>query len=291
MAKISPSPSDKRQTARDKARSIAQQQAQREKTAQRILYSGIAVVVCAVAVVVTVLLVQAAKPVTGPSTYVSGSITLAKDDDSLSAIALDPPADVDIPSGVVKPAATDLNDKAAKVKVYLDFQCPACAAFEEINGDVLEKLVHDGTIALQYYPLAMLDRASSGNEYSTRAANMAACVADSGQVDVYPELVKVMFANQPEEGGNGMTDEQMLAYAERAGVDLNAKTVNAEGATVRECVKQTSFEKVVANGTQKALDSKINGTPSVFINGKQVESWQDPKQFAAQILKAAGENR
>ncbi len=50
-------------------------QAKKEKTAKIILYSGIGVVVVAVAVIVTLLVVQSARPANPPANYVAGGVS------------------------------------------------------------------------------------------------------------------------------------------------------------------------------------------------------------------------
>ncbi|MBR7503396.1 hypothetical protein KCW65_25275, partial [Mycobacterium tuberculosis] len=72
------SAAEKRNRARENARQIAAAQAKKEKTAKIILYSGIGVVVVAVAVIVTLLVVQSARPANPPANYVAGGVSLAK---------------------------------------------------------------------------------------------------------------------------------------------------------------------------------------------------------------------
>ncbi len=50
-----------------------------------------------------------------------------------------------------------------------------------------------------------------------------------------------------------------------------------------------SFKKYVTNSTQEALDSGVDATPWVLINGKQTEQTGDPQSLAIEILKATGE--
>ena len=60
---------------------------------------------------------------------------------------------------------------------YVDFMCPVCNQFEQAYGEAIQGLVDDGTITLNIHPISILDRASQGTEYSTRAANAMYCVA------------------------------------------------------------------------------------------------------------------
>lgn len=293
MAK-NPSAADRRQAARDKARQIAQEQAKREKTAKTILYSGVGVVVVAVVVIVGVLIYQAAQPSVGPTTYTAGSITLAKGEDGHEAFAAPDAEEGDVPEGLPPLSESGLPDTAPTVTVYLDFQCPGCKAFEDANGQALAQLVEEGTIALEMQPVSILDSASGGNQYSTRSANLMACVADSGQAAQYNDLATTLFANQPSEGASGMTDEELIGYAEEAGVDVSAPiSLEASGGeqpqTVTECVSNTTFGDYVESTTQDALAGGLQGTPRVQINGEDVADWSNPETFMTEILQAAGE--
>ncbi|UVI35481.1 DsbA family protein [Brevibacterium spongiae] len=283
MAKNS-SGDDKRNRARENARQIAANQAKKEKTAKTILYAGIGVVIVAVLAVVGVLIFQQSKPATNPDNYVAGGISIGKDD------ALVQP--LNMPEGKTSdlPTASEAGTKkdAATVTVYLDFQCPACQAFEQANASMLKKLADEGSVVINYKPVSFLDRMSSGNEYSTRAANLAACVVDS-QPDKAVGLFEALYAQQPEEGGEGRTDEELLKVAEKVGVDTS-KTLSSDAEqTVKSCVTDKSFEKFVEKSTQDGLDAGVEATPWVLINGKQTDKTGDPQALATEILKATGE--
>ena len=278
------SAAEKRNRARENARQIAAAQAKKEKTAKIILYSGIGVVVVAVAVIVTLLVVQSARPANPPANYVAGGVSLAKGGTVVQPMNMPEGEESSLPT----PAEAGVKENAATVTVFIDFQCPACRAFEETNASTLNKLVEEGTIVLEYKPIAILDRFSNGNEYSTRAANLAACVVDS-QPEKAGALFEALFAQQPEEGTSGRTDEELLKVASDAGVDTSKALNSDPEQTVESCVTDQSFKKYITNSTQEALDSGVDATPWVLINGKQTEQTGDPQSLAIEILKATGE--
>lgn len=292
MAKNS-SAADRRKAAREKARQIAENDAKREKKARTILFGSVGVVVIAFAAVVGFLIFQSLQPVAGPRNYAEGTLTVAKDGDELKAYTapgIEDPGENPPPPIAESPLGSD----AAVVTVYFDFQCPACKAFEDTHGTTLNKLVDEGKIALQYAPVSFLDNASGGNKFSTRSANAAACIADSGQVDAYREFVVSMFAQQPEEGGEGMEDDQLISIAEEAGVDVSAPVESDDDAVtdVRSCVTEQAFAKSVEKETQTAFDDRgLSGTPRVLINGQETESYreEDPEAFPLELLRAIGE--
>src|SRR3546814_1461741 len=100
--------------------------------------------------------------------------------------------------------------------IYIDFMCPVCNDFEQTYGPTLEGLVEDGSITLNIHPISILDRYSSGTEYSTRTAGAAYCVAVDDPANALP-FVQAMFANQPAENSSGLTDDEIVAIAQQAG--------------------------------------------------------------------------
>lgn len=275
---------NRRNKARENARQIAAAQDKKEKTAKTILYMGIGVVVVVVAAIVGVLIFQQSKPGITPANYVAGGVSMAKDGQVVQPKQMPDGEESDLPT----PAEAGAKDNAATVTVYLDFQCPGCKSFEEANAPTLEKLADEGSIVLEYKPVSILDRMSSGNEYSTRAANLAACVIDS-QPETARDFFPAMYAQQPEEQGNGRTDEELLKVAEEAGVDTSKKLQSDPEQTVKSCVTDQTFKEFVEKASTKATDNGVKATPWVLINGKHTEKTSDPQALATEILKATGE--
>lgn len=275
---------NRRNQARENARQIAAAQEKKEKTAKTILYVGIGVVVVVVAAVVAVLIFQQSKPGITPANFVAGGVSMAKDGKVVQPKQMPGGEESDLPT----PADAGAKENAATVTVYLDFQCPGCKAFEEANAPTLEKLADEGSIVLEYKPVSFLDRMSGGNEYSTRSANLAACVIDS-QPETVRDFFPAMYAQQPEEQGNGRTDEELLKVAEDVGVDTSKKLQSDPEQTVKSCVTDQSFKGFVEDSSQDALDAKVEGTPWVLINGEKTDKTSDPQSLTLEILKATGE--
>lgn len=152
------------------------------------------------------------------------------------------------------------EDAAVTLSVYEDFQCPACRQFEALSGDTLHNFADSGDARVVYHPIAILDRAST-TQYSTRSASAAMCVAEHAQ-DSWRQWHEQMFANQPSEGGEGLTNEQMLEFAANAG---------AESDELSQCVSDVRYADAVAASTNDSLDSGVRGTPTVLLNGEPVD--------------------
>jgi protein-disulfide isomerase len=143
------------------------------------------------------------------------------------------------------------------VDVWTDPICPACGMFEQLYGDTLDSLVDDGTITLRMHPVAFLDDASNGTNYSSRAANATYCVADSSR-DAARRFTRQLFANQPAEGSAGLTDDQLTDLAAQSGADVSA------------CITDLRFSSYVTAATKSlpsAPGTDRRGTPTVIVDG------------------------
>ncbi|MEU4841987.1 DsbA family protein [Nocardia testacea] len=184
------------------------------------------------------------------------------------------------PAHVLADGAVRIGEPGAKVtvRVVMDLQCPACKAFEEANGKVLEDAVRDGTAVVEYSVITFLDRAST-TEYSSRAGNAAFCVANSG-VDDYQAWLSDMFTRQPEEGGAGLPDSALIDIAESAGYTDPA---------VAQCITDREYDTYLRTKTDEVLNSGVNSTPTVTVNGEQVTdaaTLMTPDGLAAVIAAA-----
>lgn len=158
------------------------------------------------------------------------------------------------------------------IRVYLDYQCPACKAFEESNADYLTSLVAAGTASLEYVPVSILDRFSS-TRYATRAANAAFCAADADAAK-FEAVNEALFAAQPAENTPGLSDSALGDIVVGAGAPESA----------RECVLRGRFEGHVATVTDAASKAGLQGTPYVTVDGKALA---EPTRAALEAAVAA----
>ncbi|MFY9916151.1 MAG: thioredoxin domain-containing protein [Nocardioidaceae bacterium] len=185
------------------------------------------------------------------------------------------------PAGVTSDGGVLRGGKTAPVQVvvYEDFQCPSCKAFEENVGSTLATDVSNGQIQLEYRPVAFLDRASTTN-YSSRALGTAACALDDGGPTVFTKLHDLLFTHQPAEGSAGLTDGQLADLAAEAGANKQA---------VASCQSAGTYDGWVAMVTDDASKAGITGTPTYFVDGKQVSfsNTEDPKITLTKLIDAA----
>lgn len=173
------------------------------------------------------------------------------------------------PNGVVA-SITDTGairigkpDAKVTVRVVADLQCPACKAFEAANAQALTDAVDNGTAIVEYNIISFLDKAST-TKYSSRAANASYCVAESDPTK-YLNWLTTMFAQQPAEGSAGLTDDQLITIAQQAGFTDPA---------VAQCVKDNKYSKYVQAKTKAVFDTGVKSTPTIYVNGTEVNSQQ-----------------
>ena len=73
--------------------------------------------------------------------------------------------------------------------------------------------VADGTVQVRYHGMAFLDT-TANDQYSTRALNAAGAVVDTAGPDAFEKFHDLLFAHQPPEGGSGLTDDQLVEFAD-----------------------------------------------------------------------------
>jgi protein-disulfide isomerase len=147
------------------------------------------------------------------------------------------------------------------VDLYEDLQCPNCKAFEASTGQTLAQLVAAGTVQAHYHGMAFLDTAANGN-YSTRALNAAAVVLATAGPDAFQKFHDLLYAHQPPETGSGLSDTQLIAYAQQAG---------ATGTTVATDIKNLTYGDWVKQVTDQASKDGVNQTPTVLVKGKALK--------------------
>jgi protein-disulfide isomerase len=156
------------------------------------------------------------------------------------------------PAGTSAPAdGIVMGDAPIAVDAYIDFLCPFCRQFEENSGDALRQMVDEGLIRLIHHPLGFLDELST-TRYSSRAAAASGCAADGGR---YMPYAIALFANQPPEGGPGLSDEELAALGLGIGLDER----------FTECIAAGRYLEWAAYVTARAMERGVSGTPSVFV--------------------------
>ncbi|WP_166850630.1 thioredoxin domain-containing protein [Isoptericola sp. BMS4] len=262
----------RREAARAEALALREKEQQRDKRNRIITLSVLAAALVALAVVVWFILREGEKKTV--------------DEVPLSEVSMPATAQDDggIPVGADRVAGST-NEGAPVVDVYLDYMCPVCGQFEQINAADIDTMIDDGDATVVYHPVTILDRLSQGTEYSTRSAAASAYVADQAP-EAFAEYNALLFANQPAENSEGLTDEQLASYAEEAGADSSIADAIADGTA------RTTFGQYVYSATKEISDSVDRfGTPYVLVDGEVIgiQTWSEPGALADTVAAASSE--
>ena len=172
-------------------------------------------------------------------------------------------------------------DAPTTVTIYEDFLCPYCAEFEQASRDWLAQYAREGKVEVRYRAISILDDASNGTEYSTRAGNALAVVLDASGPGVAKSFHDTLFENQPDEGSDGLSDDRLVELAVAAGATRSA---------VEPGITNRTFEQWVANGTDAASkEDGYQGTPMVQVDGKLFDDYETMDQLSTNLKKAVDE--
>ena len=166
-------------------------------------------------------------------------------------------------------------DAPKSIVIYEDFLCPFCGQLEDTVGDRLDAAVEAGDVNVEYRPLAFLERIS---DYSPEAANAFAVVLDESGPEVAKEFHDVLYDNQPPESGPFPDKDQLVEWAVDAGADEEA---------VRPGIEDMAFEGWVEAASEAAADADVDATPTVLVDGEQVEG-QSVADIAEAMVGTAG---
>ncbi|GAA1159838.1 thioredoxin domain-containing protein [Kribbella jejuensis] len=143
----------------------------------------------------------------------------------------------------------------AKVNIdlYLDFRCPHCAEFEKDSGATIDKLVEDGTATLTYWPLQFVNPDSS-----PRLANAFAAAAANGKALSFVDELYGDFSKS-------WTSDQLIELGKQLGVG---------DAKYQQALQDNTYAGWLESVNKAADDRGVTGTPTVYVDGKQLPTDQ-----------------
>ena len=176
-----------------------------------------------------------------------------------------------LPTGPVDVSAAgnpSLGKDDAKVTVieFSDFQCPFCARFREQSFDQIKKnYIDTGKIKFVYrdFPL------SSIHPMAEKGAEAAECANEQGKFWEYHD---VLFSKQDEWTTAGAP--KLKEYAKDLKLDTNK---------FNKCLDDGKYANEVKKDFDDGVAAGVQGTPSFFINGKQLSGAQPYPAFQSAI--------
>lgn len=153
---------------------------------------------------------------------------------------------------------------------FSDFQCPFCRIAASQLRDVFSEFEDHVKLYFIHYPL---DRSinpyitMNGHQYAGLAARAAIYAHDRGK---FWEFHDELFQRQP-----NLSDETIFSLAEKYGWDMDQFEMAVESTDINNRVKKH---------IECGQGVEIQGTPTIYINGRHVKQWQNPSVLR-QIIK------
>jgi protein-disulfide isomerase len=171
-------------------------------------------------------------------------------------IMLDPPR-LDVAS--FGDPTLGLRTAPVKVIEFADFQCPFCMRAENTVKGIHDRYGDKVQIVFMDFPLSF-------HAHSTQAANAARCAAEQNKFWQYHDA---LFANQ----------------AKLAPDDLKAtaKTVGLDSAEFDACLDKNKYDAKVQQDRAEGEKLAVTGTPSFFVNGRELTGAQPLEAFTGII--------
>jgi len=142
------------------------------------------------------------------------------------------------------------GNKNAPVTIveFSDFQCPYCAQAEPVLAQVLKAYPKEVRLVFKHYPLPF-------HNYAMLAAKASEAAKEQGK---FWEMHDLIFQNL------GRIDEQRLKdFAKQLG--LNVEKFSSD-------LESHKYDKIIQQDMMLARNSDVTGTPTMFINGKRLQS-------------------
>lgn len=207
-----------------------------------------------------------------------GAILLAAMRGGGSTMATEPIELADVPDAAAlleRAQGIAIGEANAPIKmlVFSDFQCPGCKHWAlQVEAPLKADLVESGQMQLVYYDFPL-----SGHQHSFVVSRAARCANDQGRFWEYHDLA---FAQQEQWSYSRTTPVEMLIdYAGTVGLNVDE---------FRKCLESDAHAATVTANQMLGNQLGVRGTPTVFVNGRQLQNWNEYEAAKAEIQALAG---
>jgi protein-disulfide isomerase len=181
-------------------------------------------------------------------------------------VGIKPPFEV----GVIHPLDHVDGNASSTVIIteYSDFQCPACRAYYSLMKQLMVEFGDRIAFVYRYFPLTEIH---ANAEFSARAAEAA------GKQDKFWQMHDLLFEKQSEWENEAKIEPMFESYATLLGLSVDQFKIDFSS---KETLTLVRAER--ANAIQLGLQ----GTPTFFINGKQIQNPSSVDAFRTLINDA-----
>jgi protein-disulfide isomerase len=141
---------------------------------------------------------------------------------------------------------------------FEDFQCPYCKAIQPVLVELLKR--YDGKLRLVHKDLPL----DAIHPQARQAAEAARCAADEARFWEYHDK---LYSHSPK-----LSVNELKVYAR----DLGLKRFD-------QCFMSEKFKGAIQQDVAEGANLGLTGTPSFFINGREISGAQPIEAFIALI--------
>ncbi|HEU4557758.1 MAG TPA: DsbA family protein [Longimicrobium sp.] len=157
-------------------------------------------------------------------------------------------------------------DAPITIYEFADYQCPHCAQFAALVEPVIfERLVDTGKARYVFYDFPV------GFKWSWLSARAGRCGNEQGK---FWELHALILARQQEWAFDNDPISKWSPLAQQVGMDVEK---------FEECVRSDRFQKEVTEHAQFGQALGVGGTPTLFVNGRKIETPSSYSRFEQQL--------
>ncbi|MFB6203134.1 MAG: DsbA family protein [Candidatus Nanohaloarchaea archaeon] len=160
-----------------------------------------------------------------------------------------------------------MGDPNASVTVveFGDYRCPYCKDFAmNVFPKLKKQYIETGKVKFYFINYPFLDKSFPGRS-SQRAARAAECVYKEDR-DSFWDYHHAIYRNQGSEKNDWATTDFLARLAE--------EHTNMTGEELRQCLNSGETADEVSSDERIANGNNVDSTPTIFVNGEQLRSYQ-----------------
>jgi protein-disulfide isomerase len=170
------------------------------------------------------------------------------------------------------------RDSKVLVIEYADPQCPGCATMMPKMDALYEDYKDEVAFVYRHYPI-------SGH---INAESAAIAIEAAGKQGYFWEMLSAMFENRSDwvyESGDDLTDAYVDIFKDVAGK-------KGDISKFKKDLDDDKLKDKVKSDKNLGIDDEISATPTVFVNGEQVDFYtsSNPKKTIEEAIKEALED-
>jgi protein-disulfide isomerase/uncharacterized membrane protein len=171
----------------------------------------------------------------------------------------------DFSGGAFSEYSIGAADAPIQIVEFADFECPGCRVLYARMHEVLKKYEGKYRFVFRNYPLDQECNPSIKKEfhrYACLAASFTRCAGEQGR---FWQALDFVFTDPV------MTDERTTLDVRGFLLEQASQTLGLDGQAMDECVASRRYYQKLQRDIEEGNRVGLQSTPSVWINGKQVE--------------------